>query len=69
MFAEPSLGYSTSPAYGPILWGNNLQRNILGALAKAKFVARPGLWPCTIGKQLAKQHSKRLSQGQAWRLA
>ena len=56
-------------AYGPTLQGNNVQRNILGASTKARLLAWPGLWPCIVRKQPTKKHSKRLSQGQAWRLA
>ena len=68
LFAEPRPGYSPSQAYGPVLFGNNLQKNILGTLAKAKLVAQPSLWPYIVGKQPSKKHSKRLSQCQAWRL-
>ena len=48
---------------------NDLIVDILGASAKAKHVARPSLWPCTVGKQFAMKHSKHLNQGQAIRPA
>ena len=59
--AVPRPGYSPRPAYGTTLYGSNLQRKIPGASAKARLVARPGLWCCTVGKQPARKHSICLS--------
>ena len=56
----PRLGLSPGLAYGTALCENNLQGNILSASAKARLVARPGLWRCTTGKQSAMKQSFRL---------
>ena len=69
LFAEPRPNYSPSLAYSPALWGNNLQRNILDDSAKARLLARSGLWPITIGKQPTKKYSRHLGQGQTTRPA
>ena len=66
---KPRPGNSPGSAYGRTLWGNSFQRVILGAFAKARLVARPGLWPCTVGKQFAKKYSRCIGQKQATRLA
>ena len=56
-------GLSPGPAYGLALWDNKLQWNILGALAKGRLTAQPGLRPCTMGTQLARKHSMCLCYG------
>ena len=57
---RPRLGLSPGLAYGTALCENNLQGNILRAWAKAKLVARPGLWRCTTGKQSIRKQFFRL---------
>ena len=66
---RPRLGLSPGPAYGTALQRNKLQRNILGASAKANLLAWPGIWHYIVGKQPAMKHSRCLDQGQACRPA